>query len=129
MTIQLRIQRETIPLTSDNFELYAARYYTNTRCLSVAEFQSDLARFKYVTRLLRKYVESGVLQERLILNHIIVIYNIFQISAATTMLFHKVPHEYWAPLKTFLVYLNFIPTGEYDHVGVDLDVAAKLKKI
>ena len=63
-------------LNNENFELYAANNYRNSSCISAEEFYEDLARFKYVLRLLRKYRDSGIIQERLVLNHIIVIYNV-----------------------------------------------------
>ena len=69
-------------LTEKNFEAYAVRHYNNPQCLSIDEFYEDLARFKYVKRLLRKYLETGDIKERLVLNHLIAIYNVFSIQAA-----------------------------------------------
>ena len=116
-------------LTNDNFELFAAKYYENPSCLSADDFYEDLAKFKYVVRLLRRYQHSGKIKERLLLNHIISIYNVFQIQAATKMLFYRVDEELWPALKSFLIYLNYLPTNIYKDVSVDLSIAKKLKNI
>jgi hypothetical protein len=116
-------------LTNDNFELFAAKYYENPSCLSADDFYEDLAKFKYVVRLLRRYRHSGKIKERLLLNHIISIYNVFQIQAATRMLFYRVDEELWPALKSFLIYLNYLPTNIYKDVSVDLSIAKKLKNI
>ncbi len=115
-------------LNNDNFELYAVRHYRNTACLSKEEFYEDLARFKYVLRLLRKYRENGIIQERLLLNHLIIIYNVFDISAANRMLFYRIETDLWSALKPFLIYLNYLPeNSEYDHITIDLHISKKLQ--
>jgi len=116
-------------LTDKNFLLYAANNYDNPRCLDVKEFHEDVNRFKYVKKLLKKYQEKGVLQERLILNHLIVIHNVFSISAATRMCFYKINETHWPTLKTFLLYLNYIPEGEYLNIPIDLQAARALQKL
>jgi|TARA_R110000744_G_scaffold88399_7_gene172324 hypothetical protein len=116
-------------LDNKNFELYAAKYYDNPSCLSVEDFHEDLARFKYIIRLLRRYRETGIVQERLILNHIISIYNVFDIKAATRMMFYRIDDELWSTLKTFLIYLNYLPTSQYKNITVDINIANKLKNI
>ena len=116
-------------LNSQNFKTFAAKYYTNKRCLSMDEFYSDLAAFKYVVRLLRRYRQSGKLQEKLILNHIILIYNVFEIHAATRMLFHKIDEDLWPALKTFIVFLNYLQPNTYQDINIDLNIANKLKEI
>jgi len=116
-------------LTSQNFELFAAKYYTNKRCLTMDEFYSDLSTFKYIVRLLRRYRDSGKLQEKLLLNHIILIYNVFEIHAATRMLFFRVDENLWPALKTFMIYLNYLQKNTYQDINIDLGIAAKLKKI
>ena len=116
-------------LDNKNFELYAAKYYDNPSCLSVEDFHEDLARFKYIIRLLRRYRETGIVQERLILNHIISIYNVFDIKAATRMMFYRIDDELWPTLKTFLIYLNYLPTSQYKNITVDINIANKLKNI
>ena len=106
-------------LTNSNFSAYASRYYDNRQCTSMEEFQDDMQRFKYLKRLFKRYSTSGDLQERLILNHIIIIYNVFGIEAATKMIFFKVEEQHWPALKTFLVYLNYLK--EDMHIDVPLD--------
>ena len=116
-------------LNNANFELYAAKYYRNLQCLSPDEFYEDLAKFKYVVRLLRRYRESGVIQERLLLNHIITIYNVFEIHAANKMIFPRVDTDLWPALKTFLVYLNYLPENLHKNINIDLSIATKLKDL
>tara|TARA_S200002703_G_scaffold99359_1_gene85870 strand:- start:239 stop:607 length:369 start_codon:yes stop_codon:yes gene_type:complete len=116
-------------LNNKNFELYASKHYENPACLSEEDFYEDLSRFKYIIRLLRKYRDSGILQERLILNHIISIYNVFEMRAATRMMFYRIDTELWPALKTFLVYLNYISPTQHKSVNIDLKIAKKLNSI
>ena len=116
-------------LNNENFELFASKYYRNPTCLSAQEFYDDLAKFKYIVRLLRRYRESGKIQIRLLLNHITIIYNVFEIHAATRMLFHRVDEDLWPALKTFLIYLNYLQRGTYQNINIDLGIATKLKEI
>jgi hypothetical protein len=116
-------------LNNENFELYAAKHYRNEACLDVQEFKEDVARFKYVLRLLRRYKESGIIQERLVLNHLIVIYNVFDISAATRILFYKIEPDLWPSIKTFLIYLSYMPEDKYSQVTIDLTLAKKLQAL
>jgi len=117
-------------LDNDNFELYAAKHYRNFSCISTEEFYEDVARFKYVLRLLRRYRQSGLIQERLILNHIIVIYNVFEVFAANKMMFFKIDEDLWPSLKSFLIYLNYLPeNNKYHGVTVDLHIAKKLQTL
>lgn len=95
-------------LTEDNFLLYAAKYYDNPQCQSTDEFYDDLKRFKYIKRLFNKYQENNELKERLILNHIVVLTNVFTPSEAVKMLFIRLP-EYLHLLKPFLLFLNILP--------------------
>lgn len=95
-------------LTEDNFLLYAAKNYDNPGCADVEEFYEDLNRFKYVKRLFNKYKETGELKERLIINHLITIYNVFGRVAGTRMLFFKLD-GYYECLKPFLILLNYLP--------------------
>ena len=116
-------------LNEENFLLFAAKYYNNPQCLDVDEFYDDLSRFKYIKRLLRKYQQSGIIQERLVLNHIIVLYNVFGIEAANRMIFYKIEKELWPALKTFLVYLNYLPEKDKIEIPVDEYVVSILEKI
>ena len=96
-------------LTNDNIVLYAMKYYDNPACHSVHEFNEDFDRVKYIKRLFKRYQMKGVLKERLILNHIIIIYNVFGVEAATKILFYRLESDLWPILKTFLIFLNFMP--------------------
>ena len=96
-------------LTDENYLLFAMKFYTNPNCTDLLEFQDDMKRIRYIKRLFRKYEQSGVLKERLILNHMIVIYNMCESKAATRMLFLKLD-GYLHYLKPFLIMLNYWPT-------------------
>ena len=96
-------------LNEKNFLLYAMKHYENPQCVEVEEFNDDLKKIKYIKRLFNQYAIEGVLKERLLLNHIIVFYNVFSVEAATRILFYKLEEEFWPMLKTFLFYLNFLP--------------------
>ncbi len=114
-----------IPLTEDNYIYFAMRSYRNSGCMSVDEFHEDLNRTKYLKRLFRRYQATGQLRERLILNHIIIFYNVFGIEPATRLLFFKIEKELHPLLKTFLVYLNYCPEQTIpeskDLIGISLD--------
>lgn len=96
-------------LNDENFEFYAARFYDNPHCSGKDEFLDDLKRFKYLKRLFKKQAAGQPQRERLILNHIIILYNLFGPDATTKMLFHKIDKAQWGQLKTFLVFLNYMP--------------------
>ena len=96
-------------LNEKNFLLYAMKEYDNPQCVQVEEFYDDLKKVKYIKRLLNQYLNEGILKERLLLNHIIVFYNVFPVRSATRMLFLKIEEEFWPLLKTFLVYLSYMP--------------------
>ena len=98
-----------IKLTENNFIMYAMKNYSNPQCMDMREFNDDLKRIKYIKRLFGRYKATGELKERLILNHIIILYNVFGVQAATKMLFYKIYEKYWSQLKTFFVYLNYMP--------------------
>jgi len=116
-------------LTEDNFIIYAAKHYDNPQCTDTDEFYDDLNRFKYLKRLLRRYQDNGDLQERLILNHIIVLYNVFGITAANRMMFYKMEEKYWSEIKTFLVYLNYLPETDKVDIPLDQKIIQVLRKI
>ena len=96
-------------LNEKNFLLYAMKEYDNPQCVQVEEFYDDLKKVKYIKRLFNQYLNEGVLKERLLLNHIIVFYNVFPVRSATRILFLKIEEEFWPILKTFLVYLSYMP--------------------
>ena len=118
-------------LTEDNFQLFAIKNYENPQAVTEADFDKDLNHFKYIKRLLKRYKNTGELKSHLILNHFIVLYNIFG-EAATPMLFHKIEPELWPVMKTFVLFLNKLP--EYPHcyihdVEVDKVCSEELQKI
>jgi len=115
-------------LNNDNFVLFASRHYNNNQCTDIEEFYEDLQRFKYLKRLFSRY-EQGDLQERLILNHLIVVYNVFGIEAANKMVFYKIEEKHYPALKPFLIYLNYIKENDYIDVPLDQNIVDKLRKL
>lgn len=121
-------------LNEGNFLVYAMHHYDNTQCYSIAEFEEDLKRFLYLKKLLSRYKRDAELKERLILNHIIVLYNVFG-EATTNMLFYKIDKEYWDTLITFLVYLQRMPETiigysiKLSDIPLDETVLTSLRKI
>lgn len=104
-------------LSDLNFLLFASKYYNNPGCFETEEFLDDLNRIKYIKRLFNKYKESGELKERLILNHIIIFYNVFGIIPATRMLFFRLK-KFKEILKPFLEFLGVMPERIYN-IGLD----------
>ena len=100
-----------------NFLLYAAKHYDNPQCYDTVEFYDDLKRFKYIKRLLNRYIEEGDLKERLILNHIIILNNVFGAPATTKMLFLKCK-GFEPQLKSFLNFLNILPE-KIENIGFE----------
>ena len=103
-------------LNEENYLLFAIKYYENPHAATMEDFEEDLKRFKYIKRLLKKYVVSGELKHHLILNHLIICFNIFG-EGTIPLLFYKIEKEYWCILKTFLIFLNRIP--DYPKSGLD----------
>ena len=91
-------------ITTDNVLLFALKHYDNPQCEGEKEFYDDMKRFKYIKRLLKKYSQDGIVKERLLLNHIIVINNVFGPEAASSLLLFKIEPEFWPQLISFLVY-------------------------
>ena len=116
-------------ITSENVLMFAIRNYTNPHCEGEKEFEDDLKRFKYIKRLLRKYYDTEVLKERLLLNHIIVLNNVFGPDACATLLLFKIQPEYWPVLKSFLLYLNIIREDELQQTEKDESVFEILRKL
>ena len=115
-------------LNDDNFLIFAIKSYDNRGCLGMSDLEEDLKRFKYIKRLFRRYETTDVLSERLILNHLVVIYNLFGVKAATDMLFLKIDKKHWPQLKSFLIYLNVMPPDNMLIVQ-DEKVLESLRKI
>ena len=103
-------------LNEKNFLLYAMKEYNNPQCTEVEEFNDDLKKIKYIKRLLNQYVSEGVLKERLLLNHIIIFYNVFPPAAATRILFFKIEEKFWPILKPFLFYLKLLPEDKIESI-------------
>ena len=91
--------------------------------------KDDLKRFKYIKRLLRKYHDTGILKERLLLNHLIVLHNVFDVTPCVTLLLYKIQEEYWPTLKSFLIFLNSITEDELTHIEEDMNVLEILRKV
>ena len=107
-------------LNEENFTLYAMKAYDSPNCI-MSEFESDIKRIKYLKRLFRIYKVTKTIKERLILNHIILLNNVFGPEATTRMLFYKVDHRDYDILKTFLLYLNLMPEKVVGIEGKDID--------
>ena len=112
----------------DAFMIYAMQSYINPACSGKEEFEEDINRIKYIKRLFGRYNSTGELKERLILNHIIILYNVFEMEAATKMLFYRMEEKFKPLLKTFLVYLNYLPEDEqYVRIPMDTKVIQILR--
>jgi len=116
-------------LNEGNFVLFASRHYDNPQCMSVEEFHHDLQRFKYLKRLLRRYTQNDDLQERLILNHIVVLYNVFGIAPTNKMMFYRMEQEYWSAVKTFLIFLNYLREDELVDIPLDQTIVERLRNL
>ena len=116
-------------ITPNNVLMYAIKNYDNPHCEGEKEFEDDLKRFKYIKRLLRKYYDTKVLKERLLLNHIIVLNNVFGPDACATLLLYKIQPEYWPTLKSFLLYLNILKEEELKDIDKDEFVFEVLRKL
>ena len=125
-------------LCDDNFLIYAAKCYDHPHILQ-SEFEDDLRRLKYIKRLLRKYRQTGDFKERLVLNHVIILSNVFGVEPTVNMLFFKVDQEDYPLLKTILIFLNYLPAHikvsfdkyyiRQEEIPVDLEIAARLRQI
>ena len=115
-------------LTHETIDIFAKRHYDN-RGASVEEFEDDMKRFKYLKRLFRKYDTTRELKSRLIINHIIILANVFGIDAATTLLFFKIDRKHWSLLKTILVYLHYMPENDMTDIRINQKVMSELGKI
>ena len=116
-------------LTKDNIMMYAIQHYHNPSCEGMGEFNDDMKRFKYVKRLFRKYEETGMLKERLLLNHIIVLNNLFGAEASSTLLFFKTEQVHWPALKGFLEFLNIMPENDLQDIITDNNIKQLLLKL
>lgn len=109
-------------LHDENFLIFAMKAYDKPNAI-LSEFEEDLSRIKYVKRLIKRYKISGELKERLILNHLIILGNVFGVEASVKMLFFKLDNEDYTILKTFLLYLNYMPSMIYGVNGKNIHSA------
>jgi hypothetical protein len=124
-------------LTEDNVLLYAVKAYERPNCIK-SEFRSDFKRFSYLGRLFRRYKKTGELRERLILNHLVILYNVFGAEPTTRLLFFYIRSSEYAILKTFLLFLYYMPEVirgirnadiQSSTIGVDMTIAHKLRNL
>jgi hypothetical protein len=120
---------DSVEVTEDTFILVAAQHYNNPQCQSTEEFYNDLNRIKYIKRLLNRYLATGEISERLLLNHIIVFYNVFGVIPATKLLAVKLEYKYWSIIKTFLVFLKYIDNTDLVGITMDKHTIKKLREI
>ena len=109
--------------------MFAIKHYDNPQCEGEKEFYDDMKRFKYIKRLLRKHKDTDVLKERLLLNHIIVLNNLFGAEACVILLLFKIQREYWETLKSFLLFLNIIRDDELKDVNENKKVSELLGRL
>ena len=95
-------------LNEETYILFAIKHYENPHCVTREDFDEDMKRFKYLKRLLKRYVRGGPLRTHLIINHLIILYNVFG-EAATPLLFYKTEATYWSQMKAFMLFLNRLP--------------------
>jgi hypothetical protein len=124
-------------LTSENILLYAVKAYDRPNML-MSEFKEDMKRFNYLKRLLKRYRKDGEMRERLVINHLVVLYNVFGIEVATRLLFYKMSKDDYSALKTYLLFLNYMPSvvrgikGQdiiSSDISVDMQIAEVLRQI
>ena len=125
-------------LNENTIDMYMMRSYDNPQCIGIEEYNEDTSRIKYIKRLMNRYINTGDLKERLLLNHIIVMYNLFGTGPTTRILFYNMDEEHWSALKTFMVFLNTMPNVvcgikgkdiRSSDVAIDIDVARRLREI
>ena len=118
-------------LNDDNFILFAIKNYENPQAVTKEDFDKDLNHFKYIKRLLKRYKNTGVLKTHLLLNHFIILYNIWG-EATTPMLFFKIDKDLWTSMKAFIMFLNRFPEYPRTHIHdiqVDIECLKELKLI
>lgn len=117
-------------LTDSNFELYAIRNYYSPTCVDAEEFYEDIKRFKYIKRLITRYRENGDPPVNLLLNHLVIVFNVFGVEAGLKMLEFKIQtSEDWSIIKPFLIYLQLVENTKYASVPMDSRIVEKLRKI
>jgi hypothetical protein len=118
-------------LNEDNYLLFAIKFYNNPQAVTKDDFEDDLKRIKYVKRLLKRYKNTGVLKTHLILNHLTVLFNVFD-DATVPLLFYNLERELWSYIKSFLIFLNRLPEypkTEINTIEEDLECLKQLQSI
>jgi len=118
-------------LNEKNFLIFAIKNYENPHAVTREDFDKDLNHFKYIKRLLKRYRNNGDLRSHLLINHFIILYNLFG-EAATPMLFFKIEKEYWDVIKTFIIFLDRLPDHPYSYIHdleIDENCLRELKRI
>ena len=124
-------------LTNDNVVMYAVKAYDRPNCI-MSEFKEDMKRFNYLKRLFQRYRKLGELRERLIINHLVILYNVFGPEVTTRLLFFKLSKEDYSSLKTYLLFLNYMPIVvrgikgtniQSSDISVDMKIAEVLRNI
>ena len=117
-------------LNEKNYLMFAIKHYDNPQSVTVDDFMEDMKKFKYLKRLLKRYLKTGILRVNLILNHLIILFNVFG-EATIPLLMFKLEEEYYALIKTFLVYLDRLPEigGVLDDVAIDNEVTDLLNEL
>ena len=124
-------------LNVNNVLLYCMKAYDKPNCI-MSEFKEDMKRFNYLKRLFRRYRKMDDLRERLVINHLVVIYNVFGVEVATRMLFYKMSKDDYSALKTYLIFLNYMPAVVHgikgqdivsSDISVDMHIAEVLREI
>jgi len=117
-------------LTSKNFQAFALQNYDDPQCTDIEDFQEDLKRFRYLKRLLHRYHENGEMRERLMLNHVICLFNVFGFEPCMRMLDFKIKEKtYWNSLKTMLLYLGYVEENWRIEIPIDEKLAQRLREL
>ena len=117
-------------LDEKNYLMFAIKHYDNPQSVTVDDFMEDMKKFKYLKRLLKRYTKTRVLRVNLILNHLIILFNVFN-DGTIPLLMYKLEEEYWSIIKTFLIYLERYPeiAGCLSNISIDTEVALQLRSI
>tara|TARA_B100000902_G_C27308939_1_gene917212 strand:- start:3028 stop:3399 length:372 start_codon:yes stop_codon:yes gene_type:complete len=117
-------------ITAKNFQSYAIKHYDDPQCESLDDFQEDLRRFRYLKRLLHRYHNNGEMRERLMLNHIICLFNVFGYEPCMRMLEFKIKDQaYWTSIKTMLLFLGYVEEGWKTDIPLDQALAERLRDL
>jgi hypothetical protein len=118
-------------LNENNYLLFAIKFYDNPQAVTMEDFESDLKRIRYVKRLLKRYKNTGELKTHLILNHLTILFNVFN-DAAVPLLFYNLESELWPSIKSFLLFLNRLPEyprTQIHNIEQDYDCLSQLQAI